>query len=114
MATSAWNQPPPVPSTTWPFLIRISACATGGLCAPASAAARSKSARAVVAKILLRCVILSPYGLLSATVHSLFRKTCGWQPCPLIMVAHIVADAALLQRAHTLRRFEKHAIERSP
>jgi len=30
------------------------------------------------------------------------------------MVAHIVADAPLLQRAHTLRRFEKHAIERSP
>src|SRR3954470_22593189 len=103
MATSAWNQAPPVPSTTWPFLIRISACATGGLCAPASAAARSKSASAVDAKNLLRCVvILSPYGLLSATARSLFGKDLCWQPCPFNFGRRRCRRRSLLQRVHVL------------
>src|SRR6185437_7481109 len=73
-----WIQGPPVPSTTWPFLMRISAWAPGGLCASTPAAPvrrKSASAAALWPQSLLRgrVVMISPPASRSARA-SVWRK----------------------------------------
>src|SRR3954470_21129701 len=101
MATSAWNQGAPVPSTTWPFLIRMSACC--GLSASTLAApARRKRAKAAGPEILLRrVVILFPFLRLVVRHCAQFVWERPLFATPLF-VAALTCCAAL----------EKHASER--
>src|SRR6185369_7785081 len=85
-----------VPSTTRPFLIRISTCAAGGTCASATAApARRKRAKA--ASIFFRgFAMMIPFRLVVRRSHfvedSLWRNDCRGNPA-------LFADAAFVAPA---------------
>src|ERR1700753_2965522 len=99
MATSAWNQGLPVPSTTWPFLMRISAWAAGGTCAsrrPAPPTDKSATPAAARPRIVLRriAMICPP----AADRFSLLGKYRQGNPRLAADAAHTSRSGAPLSR----------------